>query len=80
MNGQTHQPIGEPRIIPTPPPEFYSAIDSGKKPHKCPVCGGAGQVRQSFYNPPGPYQLHSTTTFDPLIDCKGCAGTGVIIC
>lgn len=44
-------------------------------PHKCPVCGGNGQVMAGFYGQVGGTWTGSNTGFE---QCRACAGAGVV--
>ena len=41
-------------------------------PHRCPVCGGKGQVPSDFYSP----FTYSTTL--PFQQCRACCGSGIL--
>ena len=43
--------------------------------HKCPVCGGNGQVMAGFYNQVGGTWTGSNTALE---QCRSCAGSGVV--
>ena len=43
--------------------------------HKCPVCGGNGQVMAGFYNQVGGTWTGSSAGFE---QCRSCAGSGVV--
>ena len=43
-------------------------------PHKCPVCGGTGQVDSSFYDG----NHYATTTTIPAETCRTCWGSGIV--
>lgn len=45
------------------------------KPHKCPVCDGAGKVSRPP-DVPGDRQLRWTD--GTLYDCRACNGTGIV--
>ena len=40
---------------------------------KCPICGGTGKVKESFYDG------FETTGNCNMVTCKACGGIGVII-
>ena len=42
-------------------------------PHRCPVCGGSGQVPWGFYN-----QGMATPTCVTPETCRSCGGTGIV--
>lgn len=44
------------------------------KPHKCPVCGGTGQVPYWYYYD---YCKHSTGVVYN-VQCRSCNGTGIV--
>lgn len=44
-------------------------------PHRCPVCGGSGQVPPWFYNR---FEGGSTTCVPTPDMCRSCGGTGVL--
>ena len=48
---------------------------SHKTPHRCPICGGTGQVQAGFYNQFG--GQWSTTSIAPET-CRTCHGTGIV--
>jgi DnaJ-class molecular chaperone len=47
-----------------------------KSPHRCPVCFGKGKVPAGFYDE---YDGYTTAVKQPET-CRGCGGTGVIVC
>lgn len=44
-------------------------------PHRCPVCGGNGQVMNGFYGQVGGEWTSGSTAFE---QCRSCNGTGVV--
>ena len=46
-----------------------------KTPHRCPVCLGNGRQNAGFYEQVGGYW---TSTASNFVDCRSCAGTGVV--
>jgi DnaJ-class molecular chaperone len=44
-----------------------------RKPHTCPVCGGAGQVQAGFYN------IGAAATGSTVPEtCRACGGSGIV--
>ena len=55
--------------------EYYSDY---KKPHKCPVCAGTGNVPQGFYQKKIDNIVYPTTTSICSETCRACTGSGIV--
>lgn len=64
-------PIGQ-ISYPPPPPLWQHRIPMPeKRPHRCPICAGRGEVAASFYD--------SERSAHVQVQCRACSGRGVII-
>jgi DnaJ-class molecular chaperone len=45
-----------------------------RRPHRCPVCNGRGNLPHGFYNP-NPTGLSDNTA---EVQCRACGGTGIV--
>ena len=55
--------------------DFVDWIFAEPKPHKCPVCEGSGEVKQTTYTSTSAGLMENYATHT-MVNCHGCNGKG----
>ena len=55
--------------------ELKEKLRAGLRPHRCPICGGKGQVTAGFYAQTSGSCTVSSAAFE---ECRSCEGSGLV--